>query len=160
VTRLHAPDADATRVLGARLAQALLALPAAAPVLVTLAGDLGAGKTTFVSGLLTALGHQGPVRSPTYTLIEPYRLHGRDVQHCDFYRLRHPDELDDLGWRDLALPGAILLVEWPEKAEGRLGSVDLAVYIEYDNADGRLLTFAARSAVGDAIMALLESTQR
>jgi tRNA threonylcarbamoyladenosine biosynthesis protein TsaE len=155
--RLTAPDADAMRAIGGRLAQALLAAPAGAPILVTLAGELGAGKTTFAGGLLAALGHAGPVRSPTYTLIEPYRLHGRDVQHCDLYRLRHPDELDDLGWRDLLLPGAILLVEWPEKAQGRLGPVDLAVSIEYANDDARHLAFDSRSPLADGVLDRLSS---
>ncbi len=89
-------------------------------LLVTLSGELGAGKTTLVGGLLAELGHVGPARSPTYTLLEPYRLQGRDITHCDLYRLRHPDELDDLGLRDLRVAGSVLLVEWPEKAEGRL----------------------------------------
>ena len=109
------------RAFGARLARALLAAPANESLLVTLSGDLGAGKTTLVGGLLAELGHVGPVRSPTYTLIEPYRLQGRDITHCDLYRLRHPDELDDLGLRDLQGAGSVLLVEWPEKAGGPTG---------------------------------------
>jgi tRNA threonylcarbamoyladenosine biosynthesis protein TsaE len=107
--------ADAMRAFGARLARAVLAAPASQSLLVTLSGDLGAGKTTLVGGLLAELGHVGPVRSPTYTLIEPYRLQGRDIAHCDLYRLRHPDELDDLGLRDLQGTGSVLLVEWPER---------------------------------------------
>ena len=76
MTACVAADADATRACGARLAQALLdSNLVESPILVTLVGELGAGKTTFVAGLLAALGHEGPVRSPTYTLIEPYRLH-------------------------------------------------------------------------------------
>ena len=151
-----APDADATRAWGARLANALLR-PEVVPVslVITLEGDLGAGKTTFVSGLLAALGHDGPVRSPTYTLIEPYRLAGRDIQHCDLYRLRTPDELDDLGWRDLPVPGAILLIEWPEKAGDRLGPVDLAVTFSYEGTDARRISFGARSNVGQVIVGAL-----
>jgi tRNA threonylcarbamoyladenosine biosynthesis protein TsaE len=124
-------------------------------VLVTLSGDLGAGKTTFVGGLLEALGHAGPTRSPTYTLIEPYRLEGRDVYHCDLYRLRHPDELDDLGLRDLYQPGAVLLVEWPEKAEGRLAPPDVAIGLRYAGEAARDLEFTGASAVGDAVLAHL-----
>ncbi len=116
-----AHGADAMRAFGARLARALPAAPASQSLLVTLSGDLGAGKTTLVGGLLAELGHAGPVRSPTYTLIEPYRLQGRDIAHCDLYRLRHPDELDDLGLRDLQGAGSVLLVEWPEKADGPPG---------------------------------------
>ena len=92
------------------------------------------------------------MRSPTYTLIEPYRLQGRDIQHCDLYRLRHADELDDLGWRDLLVPGAILLVEWPDKAGDRLGVVDLAIAIAYDDTDARQVTIESLSAIGDGVM--------
>jgi tRNA threonylcarbamoyladenosine biosynthesis protein TsaE len=152
-----AEGADATRVLGARLAGALRrsAAAAAVPMLVTLSGDLGAGKTTFVGGLLDALGHVGPVRSPTYTLIEPYRFGDRDVYHCDLYRLRHSDELEDLGLRDLRRPGSTLLVEWPEKAEGRLGAPDVTIGFEYAGDTARALVFAAESPAGNDVLAHL-----
>jgi tRNA threonylcarbamoyladenosine biosynthesis protein TsaE len=117
-----------------------------------LSGDLGAGKTTLVGGLLNALGHAGPARSPTYTLLEPYRFGDRDVVHCDFYRLRHPDELDDLGLRDLQRPGAVLLVEWPEKAGDRLGPADLALQLAYAGDDARKVRFEAATAAGQAVL--------
>lgn len=153
--RFQAVGADATRALGNRLAAALRRVGSATspPVLVTLSGDLGAGKTTFVGGLLEALGHVGPTRSPTYTLIEPYRLEGRDVYHCDLYRLRDPDELDDLGLRDLYQPGAVLLVEWPEKAAGRLAPADVTVELRYAGDAARDLEFAGASAAGDEVLA-------
>ncbi|MCE3285839.1 MAG: tsaE [Steroidobacteraceae bacterium] len=154
-----AEGADATRALGARLANALRmsAAAMAMPMLVTLSGDLGAGKTTFVAGLLEALGHVGPVRSPTYTLIEPYRVDDRDLYHCDLYRLRHPDELDDLGLRDLRRPGSLLLVEWPERAEGRLGAPDMAIEFEYAGDTARALVFEARSPAGSDVLAHLSA---
>jgi tRNA threonylcarbamoyladenosine biosynthesis protein TsaE len=150
-----AHGADALRAFGARLAQALLAAPGHPFLLVTLSGELGAGKTTLVGGLLAELGHSGPVRSPTYTLIEPYRLQGRDIAHCDLYRLRHPDELEDLGLRDLQGAGSVLLVEWPEKAEGRLGAADLALTLDYAGPDARSLVLEARSLAGQAVLARL-----
>lgn len=122
---------------------------------ITLSGDLGAGKTTFAGGMLQELGHRGAVRSPTYTLVEPYRFGGRDVHHCDLYRLRHPDELDDLGLRDLRVAGSLLLVEWPEKAEGRLGAPDLAVGLRYASDTTRELSIEATSAVGHDVLAHL-----
>lgn len=146
---------DAMRAFGARLARALLAAPADQSWLVTLSGDLGAGKTTLVGGLLVELGHAGPVRSPTYTLIEPYRLQGRDIAHCDLYRLRHPDELDDLGLRDLQGAGSVLLVEWPEKAQGRLGAADVALTLDYAGPEARKLVVEARSPAGRALLAWL-----
>lgn len=139
------------RAFGARLARALLEAPANGSLLVTLSGDLGAGKTTLVGGLLTALGHVGPTRSPTYTLLEPYHLQGRDITHCDLYRLRHPDELDDLGLRDLQGAGSALLVEWPEKAGERLGPADLALTLDYAGSDARKLLVAAHSTTGQAV---------
>lgn len=152
--RETAPDAAATRALGARFAQAVLGTSGseAAPLLVTLTGDLGAGKTTFVGGFLGALGHAGAARSPTYTLIEPYRLAGRDVVHCDLYRLRHPDELDELGLRDLQQPGSVLLIEWPEKAEGRLGPEDLSIRLGYADPDGRTVEIDGRSGLGREVL--------
>ena len=152
---LHAAGADQTRALGARLAEAILAAGSEAPLLITLSGDLGAGKTTLVTGLLTALGHAGPVRSPTYTLIEPYRLAGLDLHHCDLYRLRHPDELEDLGLRDLRFPASVLLVEWPEKAVGRLGQADIAITLLYADDDTRQARFVAETPAGHRVLAHL-----
>jgi tRNA threonylcarbamoyladenosine biosynthesis protein TsaE len=157
VSGLYAATADDTRALGARLAQALLAAPRDRSYLVALSGELGAGKTTLVSGLLSALGHVGPTRSPTYTLIEPYRLAGWDVHHCDLYRLRHPDELEDLGLRDLAVPGSLLLVEWPERAEGRLGTPDIELALTYDG-DGRACEVRAQTAAGQRLAAQLSAS--
>lgn len=153
---LAAADAEATRGIGARLAAALLATDSAGPLVFGLSGELGAGKTTLVGGLLAALGHPGPVRSPTYSLVEPYRLAGRDVQHCDLYRLRDPSELDDLGLRDLLLPRSLLIVEWPERAGGRLPPVDLALRLEY-SGEGRTVTITAGTASGQALLAVLGS---
>jgi tRNA threonylcarbamoyladenosine biosynthesis protein TsaE len=147
---IRADSAEQTRAIGGRLAAALSRLPLDGAVTITLSGDLGSGKTTLVAGLLAALGHAGPVRSPTYTLIEPYRLAGLDLYHCDLYRLRHPDELDDLGLRELRIPGSVLLVEWPERAEGRLGSEDLALSLAYADA-GRSVEIHATTAVGQAL---------
>jgi tRNA threonylcarbamoyladenosine biosynthesis protein TsaE len=151
---IQAATPDETRAIGGRLAGALLDAPRDQPFLITLSGDLGAGKTTLVGGFLAALGHAGPARSPTYTLIEPYRLAGREIHHCDLYRLRHPDELEDLGLRDLATPGAVLLVEWPERAEGRLGTPDLELKLAYAG-DGRSCELAARSPAGQGLAARL-----
>ena len=152
--RLTAANAAETRALGARLAAALLDADEAGALFIGLTGDLGAGKTTLVGGLLAALGHEGAARSPTYTLIEPYRLAGRDVNHCDLYRLRHPAELDDLGLRDLATPRSLLLLEWPERAEGRLGTPDLSLELAYLD-DGRSVDFAAASEAGRRVLARL-----
>jgi len=152
VLRLTAATADEMRALGARLAAALGAADMREPFVIGLSGELGAGKTTLVGGLLAALGHEGPARSPTYTLIEPYRLAGRDLYHCDLYRLRDPSELDDLGLRDLLVGPAVLLVEWPERAAERLPEPDLALLLEYEN-QGRALTLVPGSDAGRTVVA-------
>ncbi len=153
--RRFLPDAQATRAAGQALARALLQHPAARPLLITLQGELGAGKTTFVAGLLGELGHDGPVRSPTYTLIEPYELHGRWFHHLDLYRLTDPLQLEELGVRDLLLPGAVLLVEWPERAGSLLSKPDLHIELGYpeQGTEGRQLTLLA----GDSLWPLLHS---
>jgi tRNA threonylcarbamoyladenosine biosynthesis protein TsaE len=140
------------RALGARLATAICAAGVETALVIGLTGELGAGKTTLVAGLLAGLGHAGPVRSPTYTLIEPYRLAGRDLYHCDLYRLRDPAELDDLGLRDLAVARSVLLVEWPERAGDRLGTPDLLLRIAYA-PPGRTIEVVAASVAGNRMCA-------
>lgn len=122
---------------GARLAAVL-----PAGIRIYLQGDLGAGKTTLVRGFLRGLGHQGKVKSPTYTLIEPYELGERRVFHLDLYRLGDPEELEFLGIRDLFAPGVTSLIEWPERGAGVLPPADVLVRIEHLPA-GRRLRLAA-----------------
>jgi tRNA threonylcarbamoyladenosine biosynthesis protein TsaE len=154
VVRLTAASAEETRAIGARLAEALQRAELHEPFVLGLSGDLGAGKTTLVGGLLAALGHEGPVRSPTYTLIEPYLLAGRDVYHCDLYRLRDPEELEDLGLRELLAGSSVLLVEWPERAGERLHVPDLQLHLEYTDA-GRRVAVAASSEAGWQVLTAL-----
>lgn len=123
---------EAMRQLGMDIGAALLATTGDAQC-IELEGELGAGKTTLVAGVLAAFGVKGPVRSPTYTLVEPYELQGRFIYHMDLYRLTDPDEVEPLGVRELLVPGAILLIEWPQRARGRLPPTDLHIGIQYLN---------------------------
>ena len=118
-------DAEATEQLGAQLARA------ATPAVVYLHGDLGAGKTTLVRGLIHALGYDGKVRSPTYTLVEPYACKPCTVSHLDLYRLADAEELEWLGLRDMLEEPSLLMIEWPERGEGQLPTADLSIDIEY-----------------------------
>lgn len=111
---------------------------------ITLQGELGAGKTTFVRGLLEGLGFQGRVKSPTYTLLEPYELAGRVVYHLDLYRLTKSVELINLGIEDLEPASDLLLIEWPERGGAALPPADLAARFRYA-AEGRALELQAHS---------------
>lgn len=121
---LELPSAESTEALGARLAKLFASRPGG---VIFLQGALGAGKTTLARGLLRALGVTERVRSPTYTLIEPYALTGRPVLHMDLYRLADPGELDQLGLDDQPPDHALWLVEWPERGLQRLPKPDLSV---------------------------------
>lgn len=136
------PDEAAQLAFGAALGRALGARPLERPGLIALHGDLGAGKTTLVRGLLRALGHTGPVRSPTFTLLEPYEHLTPPVWHLDLYRLGDPGELEYLGLADLLVAPALLLIEWPERGAGALPAADLDIHIAHADA-GRRLTMTS-----------------
>ena len=142
-------DCAATERLGARLAAALTP-----GCILYLQGDLGAGKTTLVRGLLRALGHAGTVKSPTYTLVEPYQINAWRLFHWDLYRLADPEELEFLGLRDQLDGEAALLIEWPERGLGELPAADLVISLGYAGT-GRAARLEARSPRGAGMLTQL-----
>ena len=151
----------AMRSLGYALGKALLAADGAALV-VAIQGELGAGKTTLVGGVLNAMNIAGPARSPTYTLIEPYECGLRQVFHIDLYRLSDPREVEALGIRDLLTQHAVLLIEWPERGASMLPDADLGISIRYGDKAGvgeRVVTLIAGSARGEQLLAAIRPVQ-
>ena len=124
------------------------------PLVVYLRGDLGTGKTTLTRGVLRGLGHTGAVRSPTYTLLEPYELETMYVYHLDLYRLGDPEELEYLGLRDLLDGSSLLLVEWPERGGDLLPPPDLTLRIQHAG-EGRILDLVVGSPRGEGLEAQL-----
>ncbi len=116
-------------------------------------GELGVGKTTLVRGFLRALGHTGKVKSPTYTIVEPYQIDElTSIYHFDFYRLGEPEELDYLGIRDYLENKSICIIEWPEKGGDFTPPPDVEIQISYQHTNNRLLEIKANTEIGQKII--------
>jgi tRNA threonylcarbamoyladenosine biosynthesis protein TsaE len=140
-----ATEADTER-LGAALAPQLRA-----GLVLFLHGELGAGKTTFVRGILRGLGYTGAVKSPTYTLVEPYQMGDLTIYHFDLYRLNDPEELEFLGVRDYLAGSGVCLVEWAESGAGVLPAPDVDIAIERQE-ERRVVRFTSRTENGAMLL--------
>ena len=150
--RLGLADAAATEAAGAALGTVL----PTSELTIYLHGDLGAGKTTLVRGLLQSLGHPGRVPSPTYTLVEPYELGRHSLRHLDLYRIADPEELAFLGIREMS---GTVLIEWPERGAHFLLPADMDCRLSID-APGRVLEAEGRSEAGKALVSAWEAANR
>lgn len=146
---LYAADEAAMLSLGARIAQVT-----GGRGVIYLHGDLGAGKTTLSRGIIRGLGHIGAVKSPTFTLVEPYEIDAVRVFHFDLYRLVDPEELEYLGVRDYFEGDALCLVEWPERGAGVLPKADMDITITAQ-APGRSLYLQVQGERGETWRATL-----
>jgi len=148
------PSEQATLAFAAKLAAQLQG-----GMVVFLQGSLGAGKTTFCRGLIQALGHQGAVKSPTYTLVEPYQLADLQVYHFDLYRLHDAEELEFMGIRDYFNQQSLCLIEWPERGEGFLPLPDLRIQLT-QQGELRILQLTAASQPGSKIITILTDNEK
>ncbi len=138
---------DQMQAAGRELAQHLLSSKALAGSIITLSGELGAGKTTFSRGFVQACGYVGAVKSPTYTLIERYTTELAEICHLDLYRLEDPEELDFIGFRDLLEADSTLLIEWPERVPAMADLATIKIIIGHRDAESRQLQILAKNSL-------------
>lgn len=143
---INLADEDQTEQFGRLLAQLIKA-----PLTIYLEGDLGTGKTRLSRAILHGLGHDGVVKSPTYTLVEPYQLDAIVVYHFDLYRLAEPSELEYMGIRDYFTNDALVLVEWPNRGAGFLNPQDVCIQLDFAG-EGRDCIVSAHSAMGETVL--------
>lgn len=143
-----------TSLLASRLGKAFLE-KGFGGTCIFLRGELGAGKTTFSRSLLHSLGHKGNVKSPTYTLVEPYELGEITLFHFDLYRVADPEELEFMGIRDYFSSTSACIVEWPEKGQQLLPSPDLIIDIQYQD-EGRFFEIEGKSDFGISCVSMLK----
>ncbi len=139
-------DESETVALGAKVAAAIQG-----GEIIYLSGELGAGKTTFVRGFLNALGHSGNVKSPTYTLVEPYSINGKNIYHFDLYRINDPEELEAMGIRDYCDGESVCLYEWPEQGKEVLPDADIILSLSHSDS-GREVKIQSNSVKGEFIL--------
>jgi len=139
-------DSEQTVAFGGRLSAAC-----EHPICIYLHGNLGAGKTTLARGFIQELGHKGNVKSPTYTLVEPYELADWQVYHFDLYRLGDPEELEFMGIRDYFTDTSHCLVEWPERGEGILPRPDIDLTLSYVDLQ-RVVELQANTELGQRVL--------
>lgn len=160
---LELPDEQATDALGAHLGQVILETTKSFEISglnnepgfrIYLQGDLGAGKTALTRALLRAAGVTGRIKSPSYALLESYKVSSLYFYHIDFYRFNDSSEWQDAGFRDLFRPGTLVLIEWPEKADGQLPIPDLLIHLSY-SGDGRTARIKAETKRGAAWLTTL-----
>lgn len=147
-------DENAMIAFGQRLISAICQVTSPKGITLYLNGDLGAGKTTLSRGMIQGLGHQGNVKSPTYTLVEEYHLQGKRIYHFDLYRLSDPEELEFMGIRDYFSSDSICLIEWAEKGKGLLEQADILVNISYADS-ARNIELIAKTEQGIQIITQL-----
>lgn len=148
-------DETATIAMGKRIADIVKA-NLNHGITVYLNGDLGAGKTTLTRGFVQGMGHDGNVKSPTYTLVEPYDLLDWQVYHFDLYRLADPEELEYMGIRDYFNDRSCSFIEWPEKGKGMIASADLVIDLVYLE-EQREITLQSESALGQQLLLALSA---
>ncbi len=152
---MYLKDESATVLVAAQLAKQLTKSTRQSNFTFYLKGDLGAGKTSFARGFLRGLGYPGRVKSPTFTVVEPYELNQIIVYHLDLYRLAYPEELEYLGLRDFLESNVILLIEWPERGGGYLPSADIEIQLQHcqdPQQTGRQLSVDAVSEIGRTVL--------
>jgi tRNA threonylcarbamoyladenosine biosynthesis protein TsaE len=145
--RRYLVDHDATMRAGAALAPGIHG-----GMIIALSGELGAGKTTLVRGMLRGLGWSGPVKSPSFALVEHYQFRSLYFYHFDFYRVEDSDEWDSAGFAEYFRPDAVAVIEWPERVSSRLQAIDIEARLEHAEP-GRRLALRAGTEPGEACLA-------